>query len=612
MTEAIPISTSTHGAQEDKKLTLQEKLENAKKMIASVDNDYNNIKIANSFINECLVTDIDMDVVAAKVFIKNKIAETFHFTDKIGDSIIRDLISEYTANHKQYLRMKEKDSKKDALNIDPKYDGMYSLSFNKMTGEPVVHPHIDEIANMTAEKLNLVTYRDCFFCYTNGFYEHNKKAVEDEATKIINGIMKFKNSKGVSANLKDAMTTIRTINVVNEYPFRGGFNAINAKNGVIVFDEKGNYHLENPDPVKYKFDYILPVEFNPEADSTKIMTELEKYSDKHDAIIQILVQTVLQTMGYKPFKTGYLIYGPPDYAKTTILDIYKHFVSKEKCSAIALGRMSSEDKFSLAPLEGKLMNIKDELSYFKLSDTNTYKDITGNYDIWVEPKHIDAYMAYSTAVHVFATNRTPMFDGRVKDDEAFWKRWVLIPVNKTRFPRDESYVNKNILTEENMSGLLNVVLEKISEYIKGTPLKYNSARDEEWINVREEWMQAGSPLYKFILENMVRGGETAIIKEELLEAVQEWCDENILYKKIKPETVNELIDTIKLCNGTIDEKKYFYKKTAAEMSKKEVRKINLDEDYFKSEEKHCYVLPWTFKIESKYQSKFRVASVRNS
>lgn len=612
MTEAIPISTSTHGAQETKKLSIQEKLENTRKLIKSVNNDYNNIQTANNFITKCLVPDTDMDVVAAKVFIKNIIAETFHFTDKVGESIISDLTKEYTANHKQYLKMKERDSKKDSLNIDPKYDGMYSLSFNKITGEPVVHPHIDEIANMTAENLNLVTYRDCFFCYGNGCYENNKKAVEDEATKIINGIMKFKNSKGVSANLKDAMTTIRTINVVNKYPFRGVFNAVNTLSGVVVFDEEGNYHIEEHDPIKYKFDYILPVKFNPIADSTKIMTELKKYTDKDDAIIQVLVQTVLQTMGYKPFKTGYLIYGPPDYAKSTILDIYRHFIGKEKCSAIALGRMSSEDKFSLAPLEGKIMNIKDELSYFKLSDTNTYKDITGSYDIWVEPKHIDAYEAYSTAVHVFATNRTPVFDGRVKDDEAFWKRWVLIPVNKTRFPRDESYITKNILTEENMSGLLNVILKKISEYIKGTPLKYNSSIDDEWMNVREEWMQAGSPLYRFITENMVRGGETAIIKDELLEAVKEWCDENILYRKTKPETVNELIDTIKLCNGTIDEKRYFYKKTAAELSKKEARKIQMDEDYFKAEEKHCYVLPWTWKIESKYQLRFRVASVRNS
>lgn len=611
MTEAITITASTY-AEDTKKLTLKEKFENTKSTIINAENDYNNIKKANSFINMCVVTDLDTDEITAKIFIKTDIAEAFHFTGKSGNDIIRDLIKEYSSMHKQYLKLKERDAKKDALNIDPKYEGMYTVTLNTRTGELIVNPHIDEIAYMTAENLNLISYRDCLFCYINGFYENNKKAVEDQATRIINDIMKFKNSKGVSANLKDAMTTIRTINVVNEYPFRGGFNAINVKNGVIVFDETGNYHIEDPDPEKYKFDYILPIEYNSEADSSKIMTEIEKYSDKHDVIIQILEQTLLQKMGYRPFKTGYLIYGPPDYAKTTVLDIFKYFVGKENCSGIALGRMSSDDKFSLAPLEGKTMNIKDELSYFKLSDTNTYKDITSSYDIWVEPKHVDAYSAYSTAVHVFATNKTPMFDSRVKDDEAFWKRWVIIPCTKTRFERNERYVEKNITTSENMSGLLNVILKGISEYIKGASLKYNSARGDEWINVREEWMQAGSPLYKFITENMTRGGETPLIKDELLEAVKEWCDENLLYRKTKPETVNELNDTIKLCNGTIDERRYFYKKTAAEMSKKEAKKIRTDKDFFESEEKHCYVLPWTWKIESKYQSRFRVASAKSS
>lgn len=589
------------------KLTLDEKLENTRKMILETENDYNNISLASSFIQNCIVTD-EVDEAEAKNFIRHKMAESFNFTGRTGNTIIRDMLKDYADMHKKYLKMKGLEAKKNALSIDTVYDGLYTLEPNLMTGKITVCPHIDDIAKDTVDKLHMVAYHDCLYCFADGYYKMNNKLVEATATKTINGIMKYRNSKGVAANLKDAMTTIKSINMVNEYPFRGVFNAINVKNGVIVFDKEGNYHIEDSDPEKYKFDYILPIEYNAEADSSKIMTELKKYSDKHDAIIQILEQTLLQKMGYKPFKTGYLIYGPPDYAKTTVLDVFKYFVGKENCSGIALGRMSSDDKFSLAPLEGKTMNIKDELSYFKLSDTNTYKDITSSYDIWVEPKHVDAYSAYSTAVHVFATNKTPLFDSRVKDDEAFWKRWVIIPCTKTRFERNESYVEKNITTPENMSGLLNVILKGISAYIKGTPLKYNSAREEEWINVREEWMQAGSPLYKFITENMTRGGETAIVKDELLRVVQEWCDTNILYRKAKPETVNELIDTIKLCNGTIDEKRYFYDMTAAEMSKRIPRKVETGKEYLSAEEKHCYVLPWTWNIESKFRGKFRVAT----
>ena len=123
-------------------------------------------------------------------------------------------------------------------------------------------------------------------------------------------------------------------------------------------------------------------------------------------------------------------------------------------------------------------------------------------------------------------------------------------------------------------------------------------------------MRAGHPLYKFIAENMHRGGSTAILKTDLLKVIQEWCDEgHLLYKKARPETINNLNDTIRICNGTIDERYSFLLHTPDEISRmiKESTANQSMNTILRAEESHCYVLPWIWKEDSKYRNQCRRA-----
>lgn len=578
---------------------------------------------------KCFITDYKKELIKLSIptlsdFVMKPLSKRFKLDKKQKISFIKDIIRQKPENERTPTGDEKLDKELGLVKltpvdvvgifgngIDPEFDGLYTESVTG-TGKVKITAHIDDIAKRVIETLHVITYKDNVYCYNNGLYINSKELVRAEAARIINGIYTDVASSGISRNLNDVMTDIMTHNPLPEYPFNKTKNALNVKNGVIIFDEiTGVYKLEDQNPDKYIFNYQLPIEYNPNADSTPIMDIIRKYSDKYDAIIQILAQTFLQAIGKKTFKTAYLLYGQPDYGKSTILLEILPTMIGDYYSQIALGRFSADqnNRFALAPLEGKLMNLKDELSYFKMADSTTFKDVVGTYKIWVEPKGVDPYPATSTAVHVYAANDTPSFDGRIRDDDAFWKRWVLIPCNKTKFERDESYVDRCITTPENMSGLLNVVLGVMSDYMKGTPLKYRSNVGDEWENVREEWMRAGSPLYRYITENFVKGGETSLIKEELLMSVQSWCDVHLMYKKSRPETVNSLIDTIRLCNGTIDGRKNFYKYTEEELSTKVGGKSKISfSDRNLCEEKYCYIIPWTWKKDSEFKNNFRPAS----
>ena len=560
----------------------------------------------------------EVETSKAELFIENVLLHYFSIpvTSRVA-SIIRkrykEKSKEANENKKHVARMRK--GIKD-LDIAEEFEGLYIIDEDERTHRIAVRPRFDQIAYTTIDRLNVIIYKDNIYHYQDGYYQNNPKVVKAEATRILNGICKGIYSDGIKRHLADVMTVIEHVNPLTEYPFKGVKNAINVSNGVIIFDEKnGERRREDPDPIKYKFNYILPVEYNEDAVSDFIVGELDKYTDKPKTVIQLIAQILLQSMGYDPFKLAYLLYGPSNYGKSTLLQIIKKLIGTKLISGVGLNRMSNDgnDRFALAPLEGKLLNLKEEMPKFRMNDSNQFKEVLGSYDIAVEPKHIDQYMAITTAVHAFATNSTPDFDSSVRDDDAFWKKWILIPFTKTCFPMNETYAKNTLLTDENMSALLNEALAMIRKYIQTGELPYRSHKGDEWKKIREEWLQAGNPLYKFIIENFVKGGETALIKDELLTVLNEWCDEgNVLDTNAKPTTLNDLIEVIRLCDGKIDARRDFeyYNPNKPEIKKDKYGKIMI------GFQRHCYLLPWQWKKdgygkESKWKAKFHNAVMAN-
>ena len=571
---------------------------------------------ALNFIDVMVLNEVETS--KAELFIENVLLHYFSIpvTSRVA-SIIRkrykEKSKEANENKKHVARMRK--GIKD-LDIAEEFEGLYIIDEDERTHRIAVRPRFDQIAYTTIDRLNVIIYKDNIYHYQDGYYQNNPKVVKAEATRILNGICKGIYSDGIKRHLADVMTVIEHVNPLTEYPFKGVKNAINVSNGVIIFDEKnGERRREDPDPIKYKFNYILPVEYNEDAVSDFIVGELDKYTDKPKTVIQLIAQILLQSMGYDPFKLAYLLYGPSNYGKSTLLQIIKKLIGTKLISGVGLNRMSNDgnDRFALAPLEGKLLNLKEEMPKFRMNDSNQFKEVLGSYDIAVEPKHIDQYMAITTAVHAFATNSTPDFDSSVRDDDAFWKKWILIPFTKTCFPMNETYAKNTLLTDENMSALLNEALAMIRKYIQTGELPYRSHKGDEWKKVREEWLQAGNPLYKFIIENFVKGGETALIKDELLTVLNEWCDEgNVLDTNAKPTTLNDLIEVIRLCDGKIDARRDFeyYNPNKPEIKKDKYGKIMI------GFQRHCYLLPWQWKKdgygkESKWKAKFHNAVMAN-
>lgn len=390
------------------------------------------------------------------------------------------------------------------------------------------------------------------------------------------------------------MTYIENYNVVNEYPFNNHDNAFPVKNGVVVFDfENGTKHLEeNPDPVIWKFDYVLDVDYNSRADSTYVFKTLGMYlfdnPDREDGpdetkgrydyriILQMAAQGILQAMGYGPYKSVYINVGPQDSGKTTVIDILAWFVGNDCKCTIGLDEFTSGDRFVMAAKEGKILNLHDDLKYFKMGETGTLKSQSGGYNHKIERKGKDRYDGRITTVDIFTANHPAGFNRNIYMDAPFWGRWYYIEYPNFFDQTDE--FKKTMLTNENKSAFLNEVIKMMMEIRQA---KHLVVQKEEWTEVRKKWTQAGNILFKFIADNMVAGGRTSLMKEELFTGLKAWCIDNKQGEDLLPQRSFDLADMVELCGGTGDAQRVF--------KNKGVNPI------------HCFTLNYTWKPLSRYK-----------
>lgn len=95
--------------------------------------------------------------------------------------------------------------------------------------------------------------------------------------------------------------------------------------------------------------------------------------------------------------------------------------------------------FALAPIVGKHLNLAMDLSggLLNKNDVSYIKQLTGEDDISLQAKYVNAFSHTNTAKFVFATNE-PIHCKN--DDPAFWNRMILVPFMKS-IPKEEQNIN---------------------------------------------------------------------------------------------------------------------------------------------------------------------------
>ena len=291
----------------------------------------------------------------------------------------------------------------------------------------------------------------------------------------------------------------------------------NLANGVLDL-ETGKLLEHSP---KYMMLEQSPVIHDPEADCPRFNRYLDKTLDSqyHDVLGEMFGYSMWPRYdAHKAFILG----GPPRTGKGTFLRILQEMLGKDNYSSVNL-RDLIEDRFKRAELFGKRANISGDLTRTPIKDPQIFQNLGGGDEVTVEFKFGRPFQMTNTAKLIFGTNNLPRLN---LDDDAFYTRMAIIPVENTFLGKEDPGIEAAMKTPEELSGILNWSLKGLQR------LRKNGWKLSNHIKGEEKYAEISKPEYKFLEEMCESSTDGYIIKSELVTAYNRWAKEH----KLSPAT----------------------------------------------------------------------------
>ncbi|WP_298684934.1 phage/plasmid primase, P4 family [uncultured Methanomethylovorans sp.] len=313
---------------------------------------------------------------------------------------------------------------------------------------------------------------------------------------------------------KEIVNYIRNSTLVERDEIGHDCTRINLLNGI--------YNLESGELEPHRPEYIsihqIPINYDPEATCDKIdkyMSEVLKPDD---------IQTILEYFGYclipdTRMQKSLLVHGPGQGGKSVLLTVLGCAIGAINCSRESLHKLEN-DKYSVAELYGKLVNIFPDLASATIYENEMFKQISGNeHKLRGERKFGHPFQFKNTARLVFSANDLPPVP---KGDFAYFRRWILIKMDTLI---DESKQDKNLTdkltTPEELSGLLNKMIAALKILLQNGKFSYNKTVPQ----VEEEYLIHSDPIAAFAKARLTYSDDY-VLKRDVLTDYVEWCREH--------------------------------------------------------------------------------------
>lgn len=231
--------------------------------------------------------------------------------------------------------------------------------------------------------------------------------------------------------------------------FEGLDLAINLDNGVLDLGS-GKLMEHSSD---YGFLYVLPYAYDPAARCPEFDAMMKRVTCNDSELEQLLLEFVGYIICDRTYwlHKALILVGEGSNGKSTFLDVVKALVGRANFSAIGIKEM--EDHGKRAMLEGKLVNISDEMPNMRMSDTDTFKKMMGG-DITIKSIYEKPTTIRCTTKLMFAANEIP---STYDNSHGLFRRLVIVPFDARFDGKNTDHGLRDKLLKE-LPGIFNRVL----------------------------------------------------------------------------------------------------------------------------------------------------------
>lgn len=296
------------------------------------------------------------------------------------------------------------------------------------------------------------------------------------------------------------------------HDFDSDINIINLKNGRYdiqndkLYPHTPTYYSRNQKPITYDKN-ARPKHFG------RFLKEVLYALDIKTAI-DIMAYTFLRE---NPFEHYFILIGSGGNGKSVYLGILAGLHGNDNVSYTPIQSLIT-NRFALADLENKDLNIDTELASYSIKDTSILKKLTGSHKIRIEQKNKNAYVIQIHAKLIFNTNKLP---SNPDSSDARFRREIIISFpNQFEGKREDTKLLVKLLTEEEKSGIFNVLMKALRRIIQKQKLYIveNSIAKR-----REKYERLLNPVSSFVENVLIRDIENDVTKEDTYQAFTNYC-----------------------------------------------------------------------------------------
>lgn len=302
--------------------------------------------------------------------------------------------------------------------------------------------------------------------------------------------------------------------LVDLFPVKG--ELIEAADFPIQF--RNNYMLDGADVIpmatKEFTPYFLDVEYDPDAYDKTVDDFLNfLVSDKKDLrfIVEELLGHILMTSGF-PHKVFFLVGSSGANGKSTFLEMLNAFIGD---LGLNLALEQFNDQTSVMELEGKLVNVGDDIDAGYMEKSMNFKTLASGNTIMVRPIYSKPYKLKNKATLIFTANEMPTF----KDKSGGIARRIVVIPCENKVKKADPKIDEKLSTDNAKSYLLNIALNAMQR-INDNGGQLSSS--ETVAKVTEEYFVESDTILGYIAQDGVDENLTA---KGVYDEYLKFCDE---------------------------------------------------------------------------------------
>lgn len=355
------------------------------------------------------------------------------------------------------------------------------------------------------------------FVYQNGLYREMQK---NELRGFVKGYMprEYRTAK----NMDDVYNELIT------EPCSATLDDLDSDEDIINF-ENGLLHLSTNELTEHTPDVLstirIPCKYRPELtlDNAPVFSKfLDTLTsgDNVDAtfILQFIGAILSNVPGYR-YKKLLVLYGPGNTGKSQLRQLVTWLVGAQNCHSIDLSNIGR--RFGTGQLYGKRLVGSGDMSFAKISEIATLKELTGGDDLNAEFKGKDAFTFRYKGFLWFNCNELPHFAG--DRGQHVYDRFCIVRCGNVIPPEQQDH---GLL--EKMKGEAEAIVSvSIKNFIDTVKAGYKFTESETMACIRDQYAEQNSSVIEFVKECCELDGRTK--RSDFVRLYKAWCRENGLY-----------------------------------------------------------------------------------